>query len=373
MRGVALRSLVHERGKAAASLLGVACASALLFVEIGLRSGLEATSSALVRRTGGDVWLVARGTEVLDNGQAIAPESVERLRSEPCVRRVRELVVAIVPVKKKSGALDYVQIVGSAAGETPALPWSWASGGPPDVHGLRVTVDEGDAKKLQLPLARIGSELSLGERTVTIAATTRGIRSFALVPYIFADLDGARALAGLAPGAATYAVADVRSPACVSEVIAAFASDKAVEVHTTAAFARMTERFWMEGSGAGATIAASALFSLLVGAVTVGQTLYSLTRDHLRELATLKAMGATIGELVSFVVWQTATLASSGGLLGFGIAVAVQRALEGEGVTMSLSRDVLIAASAAIVVMCFSAAIPSVLRVRRVSALEVLR
>ena len=69
----------------------------------------------------------------------------------------------------------------------------------------------------------------------------------------------------------------------------------------------------MFGSGAGAALAFSALFSLVIGIVIVGQTLYSITREHLKELATLKAMGASRGELVGFVSWQASFLALVGG------------------------------------------------------------
>jgi hypothetical protein len=52
------------------------------------------------------------------------------------------------------------------------------------------------------------------------------------------------------------------------------------------------------------------VFSLAVGAVIVAQTLYSIVKDHMRELATLRAMGGTRRELLSFIGWQSSTLAS---------------------------------------------------------------
>src|SRR5260370_29743942 len=75
----------------------------------------------------------------------------------------------------------------------------------------------------------------------------------------------------------------------------------------------MTERYWVHGSGAGGALAFSAVFSLAVGAVIVGQTLYSIVKEHMRELATLRAMGGTRRELLSFIGWQSSTLAARGG------------------------------------------------------------
>ena len=53
-------------------------------------------------------------------------------------------------------------------------------------------------------------------------------------------------------------------------------------------------------------LAFSALLGLAVGAIVVGQTLFSLTEGRLRELATLKAMGASDREVLAFIGWQAA-------------------------------------------------------------------
>jgi putative ABC transport system permease protein len=373
MRSVALRSLVHERGKAAASLVGVACASALLFVEAGLYSGLRDTSSALIRRAGGDIWIVSHGTEVLDNGQPVSATVAERLRAVPCVSRVRELVLSMLPVKKKSGAQDYVQLVGVDPLAQPPLPWSWGRGEASVLANSHVSVDDADTTKLGLSTAPIGATLHVAGSTLSIAATTHGIRSFALVPYVFADLKTAREVTAMGDGGSTYLIADTRASTCKAEIRAALNDGTEVDVRTTLELAEMTESYWMDGSGAGATLAASALFSVIVGAVTVGQTLYSITRDHLRELGTLKAMGATTLETVLFVFWQTGTIAGAGGVMGLALAFAIRRVVESAGITMSLAPRVLGMAGSAVLTMCVLAALPSILRVRRVSPLEVLR
>ena len=76
-------------------------------------------------------------------------------------------------------------------------------------------------------------------------------------------------------------------------------------VRDRAEFEGMTSHYWVIGSGAGATLAFhEALLGFIVGLVVVGQTLYSLTESRSRELATLKAMGASGRELAAFVLWQ---------------------------------------------------------------------
>jgi hypothetical protein len=61
VRRIALKSLLHDRGKAGAALAGVAFATTLLLVQSGVYLGFLETSAGLISRVGGDVWVMARG------------------------------------------------------------------------------------------------------------------------------------------------------------------------------------------------------------------------------------------------------------------------------------------------------------------------
>jgi putative ABC transport system permease protein len=127
------------------------------------------------------------------------------------------------------------------------------------------------------------------------------------------------------------------------------------------------------GSGAGGALAFSALFSLVIGVVIVGQTLYSITREHLKELATLKAMGASRHELVRFVAWQASFIGVIGGVLGLGMAFALEGVLSTEGIAIVLSPGVLYVSAIAVLAMCALASVPSTRKVLSLEATEVFR
>lgn len=373
MFGIALRSLLLDRGKLVAALLGVAFATALLLVEIGLYVGLVDGASALVRRVGGDVWLMARGTEVIDNADTLPAGSDARLRADPCVVGVRSLIVATVPVRKPSGAIDFVQVVGTELDVSPPIPWSLTQGRIGDLAApLAVAIDEHDVEKLQLAAA-IGATFEISGARVHVVAMTTGIRAFSLNPYVFTDLANARRLAKLGDGEVHYWVAKARDASCVRDLLSAFPRGAAVEARTTRDLASMTERYWVQGSGAGAALAFSALFSLAVGAIIVGQTLYAITKEHIRELATLRAMGGTRGEIVAFIAWQAATFAFIGGGGGAAIAFALRAGLSRGGIEVALTAVVLGTGAAAVAVMCAVATVPSALRALRVGPAEILR
>lgn len=375
MRRIALRSLAHDRGKLAASLAGVAFAATLVLTQIGLYAGFLETSSALIARTGGDVWVMAHGTEVIENGEPLSAGSRAVLAAHPCVRRVRPLVYTFAVLRKAGGGSDSVQLIGYDPGTIPLMPWSLERGLPGDLHAPgRVAIDGLDTGKLQIQGDPMGTRLEVSGQTVYVAAITEGVRSFTLVPNMFAEVDTARRLAGLAEGQANYWIADLHDPLCAPDVIAA------VERHTpdaqaltTAAFRQKTQDYWVFGSGAGSALAFSAALGLVVGTVIVGQTLYAITKEHLRELGTLKAIGATSGELIKFIGWQAAFLAVVGGSLGLCIALIVQRGVTAAGLLVVLSPAVLAAGAAAILWMCAFASIASVRKVISLEAAEVFK
>src|SRR5437762_9788523 len=73
MRRIAIQCLFFDRGKLVASLLGVALATTLAFVQIGLYRGFQTNSSTVIQHVGGDFWLIPTGIDVLDNAQAMSP------------------------------------------------------------------------------------------------------------------------------------------------------------------------------------------------------------------------------------------------------------------------------------------------------------
>jgi putative ABC transport system permease protein len=105
----------------------------------------------------------------------------------------------------------------------------------------------------------------------------------------------------------------------------------------------------------------------------VAQTLYAMTRDHAKELAALKAIGATRGELTMFVVWQAGLLALTGSLVGLACTYGVRAIAATQGMNLVLSRFVLVAGLGSVVAICFASSLLSVRRIIRVDPATVFR
>ena len=218
----------------------------------------------------------------------------------------------------------------------------------------------------------MGATFEVAGQTLRVAGITHGIRSFTLSPFTFTDLGTARRLLGLGENEAHYWVLDVPDRACAAEVIAQVNAHPDLEALTTADFRARSEHRWVVGSGAGAALGFTALLGLIVGVVVVAQTLFTIAREHLRELGTLKALGALDRELVGFVAWQAAYLAVVGGLCGCALAFAVA-ALVSRFLLVLLPGSLLALGALVVVAMCALASVSSVRNVLRLEPAEVFK
>jgi putative ABC transport system permease protein len=374
MTRIALRSLMHERGKLAAALAGVAFAASLVLAQSGLYVGFQHTTTNVISRIGGDLWVMARGTRLLDQADNLSVGARRYVSSHPCVQHARGVVFSWVPLRTASGAADMIQLIGFEPGPGKVLPWRMAQGLPADLHApMRVAAGRADLHRLELPDEAIGSKIQLANQNVFVGAVTEGIRSFTVAPYFFAEAYNAQRILGLAPDQFTFWAITLAHQACRDAVIRYIEAHPDLDARPLEEFVGMTSSFWLDNSGVGALLGFSALLGLIVGLVIVGQTLFAITDNHLRELATLKTIGASGRELVGFSFYQAGFFAVAGSALGVAIALGLKRLVAMAGLELVLSGGVLALGVGATFGMCAVAALASVRKVMRLEAGEVFR
>jgi putative ABC transport system permease protein len=95
------------------------------------------------------------------------------------------------------------------------------------------------------------------------------------------------------------------------------------EVLTKAEFHDRSLNHWLFATGAGVALIGGAILGLVVGTVIVAQTLYSSTKDHINEFATLRALGSSSGYIHRVILAQAALSAVLGYALGMIISMTV--------------------------------------------------
>jgi putative ABC transport system permease protein len=145
----------------------------------------------------------------------------------------------------------------------------------------------------------------------------------------------------------------------------------ASEVLTSDEFRRRSRSFWLFGTGAGAALFGSALLGVVVGTVVVGQTLYSSTKDHLIEFATLRAMGSSRAYIYTVILCQAVLSATIGFSIAALVGVGLAHASAGTALPIVVTPALIISLFVLTVAMCAVSAISAIVVVTRVDPVTV--
>lgn len=335
MRRVAIATLRHDALRTSLLVLGLATAWALFTVQLGLRRGFELASRALLDHAGGEVWVVAHGVKVIDDGEPVPSASLAQVSQHPCIARQRPLIVDYTQARRSDGSLVTMQVVGADQASRARIPWGVAAGASESLdHPGRAGIDAADAAKLGLTGDGRGQELRLRSgATLRVDVVTHGARNFTQTPYLFVGLRTARQILALPEDAATFWALDLRDAACAGEV-AALMRGPTLDAPRREELARSTRAHWIDGSGIGALLTAGSLMAALVGAAALFQSTLSLVRTHQREIATVRALGARRRELGAFVAWQVGIVSLLATALALGLASGLSVLLRGAGLSV---------------------------------------
>jgi putative ABC transport system permease protein len=202
---------------------------------------------------------------------------------------------------------------------------------------------------------------------VRVVAITDGIRSFATTPYVFVDLKNARNYTGTPRDRASSVLVRLKDDADREKVLSAIRAEAGdAEVLTSDDFRSRSRSFWLFGTGAGAALFAGALLGVIVGTVIVAQTLYSSTKDHLSEFATLRAMGSSNAYIYGVIIYQALINAVVGFAIAAGIGFIVVQMTAKSALPIVITPWLMAALFALTVVMCVASGIGAIIRVVRI-------
>jgi putative ABC transport system permease protein len=226
----------------------------------------------------------------------------------------------------------------------------------------------------RLGISRIGESTEIRDQRAKVVAITSGIRSFTTTPYVFTTLDQAQSYMGISPDRLSYFLVHVAPGADIATVRARLLANlPKVEVLTPDEFRARSRSFWLFGTGAGAALFAGALLGVIVGTVIVSQTLYSSTKDHLNEFATLRAIGSSGGYIHKVIICQALLSAIIGFLLAATVSLVIVRLTVDTGLPIVMTPLLTSGLFALTIVMCVVSAVAAIVQVLRVDPAIVFR
>ena len=369
---LAYRNLFHDRLRFIATIVGIIFSIVLVTVQMGLYVGFRRMVTTMIDHSPADLWIMPAGTKCFEDPSLLDDRQRFRALAVDGVAEAAPVVIGYAQWRLPGGTTTPVFIVGSELQGFGLRPWSLVGGRVDDlsVPGA-VAIDQYYFERLGV--SEIGASAEIRDQKVQLMAVTKGIRAFTTTPYVFANVDRARLYTGMLPNKASYFLVRVSPGSEVGKVGRQLQESLPdVEVLTAAGFRSRSRNFWLFGTGAGAALFAGALLGFIVGTVIVAQTLYSSTKDHLNEFATLRAIGSSGAYIYKVIIWQALLSAIIGFCGAAGISSMVVRITADTALPIVVPPAMLFALFLLTVVMCVSSAIAAIVQVMRIDPATVL-
>lgn len=364
---LAFRNLFHDRVRLAVTLIGILFSIVLVAVQLGLYLGARSMIIATIDRADGDLWVMAYGTKNFEEAQPIRARDRYVALSTPGVERAIPLVTAFTDWRKPTGGSTLIVVVGADPENGGLAPWNMVEG---DVSGLgvrdAVIVDK--TYLAELGIKQVGDTAQVGASRIRVTGLTEGIRSFTVTPFVFTTLNRARQLIDMPADNITYVLVKLSAGADIEKVRTDLRSRLSAdsEVLTRAEFRQRSLNHWLFATGAGVALLGGAALGLIVGTVIVAQTLYSSTKDHLPEFATLRALGSSSGYINKVILAQAGLSALLGYALGMAIALTIVYLSEHTALPIIMSPGLAALLLGLTVAMCSISALAAINKVMRI-------
>ena len=374
---LAIKTLLSDRGKLIAGIIGVTFSVVLANIQGGLFLGLIHKASILVDRGHADIWVGNRGMHNVDFPHDIPKRWIQRIRGIQGVLQADPISIGFSEMLLPSGSFEAVTVIGVEPGESLGRVWLDAhDGSTPFVDDLvqdeGIIVDECDFDRLENP--RLGEFRELGGLRARVIGKSRGILSFLVAPYIFTTIERAIRYTGKDPQNCSYFLVRLQKGADAQAVCEEIQRRLPyTQAFTAERYAAISINFWMTRTGIGISFGAAALLGLLVGLAMVGQTLYAMVLDRINEFATLKALGASELEIVTILLGQAAGIAVLGISIGLMLTWTVNTFYDSPRASIEIPLSLAIFSSSGVFIMCILASAAPYLRVRSVDPHTVLQ
>lgn len=369
---LAWRNLFQDRLRFFASLMGIVVSVVLVMVQMGLYLGFSGMITTMIDHASTDLWIISTGAKYFEDLSLLNTRMRDQLIAVDGVSEVIPAVVGFSAWSLPDGAMTSVVVVGTDVAAGGLVPWNVVEG---TARSLTTpgTVAIDRSYYDRLGVSGVGATSQIRALPVTVGAVTDGIRSFTTTPYVFSDVRGARSYIGLPPSFTTHFLVRVKPGADIERTRQNLLSNVAgIQALTPSQFRDQSRSFWLFRTGAGAALVAGAVLGIIVGTVIVAQTLYSSTKDHLYEFATLRAMGASNSYIYQVIICQALVNAIIGFALAAMIGAAIVHFTAKSALQVVITPDLIIALCVITIVMCIVSAMTAIFRVVRVDPAIVL-
>lgn len=372
MTGVGLSMMFFDKAKLVGTVLGVVFAVVLTNQQLGIFLGLINRNVMFVENTNADLWIVPPSTENLAPGRTVSQSALFAAKTTPGVAFAEPLLYGGGSVKTPSGGTEQVTLIGAKYPRYAGGPWNIVAGDAKSIERPDTMTFE-DSERDTLGGINLGSVREVNGRRMTAGAFTWGLEPFG-PSYAFVDYETARELLHTPRDQTSYVLVGVEPGRDVLEVKREIeARTSGVKVMTKLEFKHSIRDFIVFKQSLGASFGVSTLFGIIVGFVIVALSMFSSVVDNIREFGTLKAVGATNGDLALLLLAQSVAYALIGSIIGLALVTRMAAGIRSAKLTLLTPPWLTLSTVIGMTLICVLAASLALLRIRKVEPAMVFR
>lgn len=371
MLRVGLHMMFHDKAKLVGTVIGVVFAVVLAVQQLSILFGLLDKNVMFIDNAGADIWIVPPGTDKLQPGSPMGNGVLDTARATEGVEIAEPLLFGGASLKKPSGGVEGVTLVGTAYPSFLGGPWNIVAGSR-DALAEPDTVFFEDSEREKYGALDLDSVRELSGRSVRAGGFTWGLLPFGPA-YAFAEIGLAREITRTPTDKMSFVLVKVRPGADVEAVRARLAERIPEQLAITREAYSKTVVFSLLRDQLGASFATSTAFGLIIGFVIVALSMFSSVLDNLREFGTLKAIGCTNGDLTFLIFGQAVVYALAGSLIGLGLATSAAEGIRGPKLVPIVPHLVFAIVPTTMVIVCLVASTLALSRIRKLEPGMVFR
>jgi putative ABC transport system permease protein len=364
-------------------VFGVTLAAMLMSHQITIFTGLMARTWSVIQDLRGVPFIIADpATEFVEDIKPVSDTALSRIRGIDGIDWAVPFQRTPIKVKMSDGRFRTCVIMGLDDATLTGAPPRMVAG---RVEDLRrpdsVIIDELDAGKLlsvrdadgRTRAPGVGDTIEINERRAVIVGLSHNTRPFISQPIVYTTLSRAQDWAPRERRTLSFIGAASRPGASLDDLRAAVSRETGLRLYTRREFGFKTVGYYLRNTGIPINFGVTVLLGVVVGIAISGQTFYLFVLDNLKNLAALKAMGASNARLFGLTLLQ----ASLVGVIGYGVGIlgtlTFFEAFKGTDLDFTVYWQILALTAIAIGVVVFLATFVSVRRVLAIEPATVFR
>ena len=320
MDAVAIKMLLGDRGRFIGIVLGLTFAALLITQQMSIFLGLMSRAHGAVRDTPqADLWIMDPSMEAIDLGgvRPLTDTALDRVRGVTGIAWAVPQLRLPMECNLGDGARRDCLLIGVDDQTFTGLP-PVTVGRAEDLRqeGAVLLDEEGAAKFARAGRAlRIGDDFELNDHRAVVVGFVKANASIWFGSYVYTTATRARNWSPQARRTTSYILAGVAPGAELNDVAQAVEGATGLRAMSGAQFQTSSALYFARNTGIPINFGMAVGLGFAVGTAVAGMLFLQFTRDNLRYLGALKAMGATDGVLLRMTLLQAGIV----GILGYGL------------------------------------------------------